>query len=74
MKLRVVAKDENGKDASLTLRKEGKIYLHGKEFEVDDERGKELLSKKNGEYPIVELVKDKKNKETSSESSENKED
>ena len=60
MKLRVVAKDENGKDASLTLRKEGKIYLHG--------------SKKNGEYPIVELVKDKKNKETSNESSENRED
>ncbi len=73
MKLRVIAKTVDGKDASLTLKKEGKIYLHGREFEVSEERGKELLEKKEGDYPVVEVVKDKKPKENITEISENKE-
>ena len=72
MKLRVIAKSLDGKNISLTT-KEGKIYLYGSEFEVTEERGKKLLEKRNGEYPVVELVKEKKSKENNTEDSENKE-
>ena len=72
MKLRVIAKTAEGKDASLTL-KEGKIYLHGSEFEIPEDRGKELLRRKEGNYPVVELVRDKKQKENNTEISESKE-
>ena len=58
MKLRVIAKTENMKSANLQLKKEGKVYLPNEEFEVDNERGKELLKIKWEGNPIVEEVKE----------------
>lgn len=58
MKLRVIAKTENMKSANLQLKKEGKVYLPNEEFEVDNERGKELLKIKWEGNSIVEEVKE----------------
>ena len=57
MKLRVIAKDANGNKMHLNLRKEHEIILHGKEFEVSEERGKELLAIENEGGAVVERVK-----------------
>lgn len=51
---------KNGKPANLKLKKEEKIYLPEEEFEINDERGKELLKIKIEEKPIVEKVKEQK--------------
>ena len=67
MKLRVIAKNSQMKNANLHLKKENKFYLHNQEFEVVDERGKELLNTKWEGNPIVEEVKEQaksKNKST----------
>ena len=78
MKLRVIAKNSQMKDANLHLKKENKFYLHNQEFEVEDERGKELLNTKWEGNPIVEEVKEvpkARNKaNTETENIENKED
>ena len=78
MKLRVIAKDSKMKEANLQLKKEKKFYLHNEEFEVNDERGKELLDTKWEGNPIVEEVKETpkaRNKaNTETENTENKED
>ena len=58
MKLRVIAKNKNGKDANLELKKDKKFYLHNEVFEVEDERGKELLDSKWEDNPVVEEVKE----------------
>lgn len=68
MKLRVIAKDKKMKNANLQLKKENRFYLYAEEFEVDGERGKELLNTKWEGNPIVEEVKEQtrlKNKATS---------
>lgn len=60
MKLKnVTLKD--GKLANLKLKKEDKTYLPGEEFEVSNERGKELLKIEIDGKPIVEKVKENKN-------------
>ncbi len=80
MKLRVIAKDKKMKNANLQLKKENRFYLYAEEFEVDGERGKELLNTKWEGNPIVEEVKEQtktKNKATAKEEiieEENKED
>lgn len=56
MKLRVIAKDEKGKEVSIKLKKEEKFLMPNEEFEVDDERGKELLRIKYVNSPIVEKI------------------
>lgn len=59
MKLKnVTLKD--GKPANLNLKREDKTYLPGEEFEVSDERGKELLKLEIDDKPIVEKVKEAK--------------
>ena len=59
MKLKnVTLKD--GKPANLRLKKEDKTYLPNEEFEVSNERGKELLKLKIDDNPIVEKVKEPK--------------
>lgn len=65
MKLKNIAK-KNGKEVNLELRKEGrKIIAPNQEFEISDERGKELLKTTIDNQPIVEKVKEEKaNKET----------
>lgn len=57
MKLRVIAKDASGNKMHLNLRKEHEMILHGKEFEVSEERGEELLAMKNEGGAVVEIVK-----------------
>lgn len=56
MKLRAIAKDEKGKEVSIKLKKEEKFLMPNEEFEVDDERGKELLGIKYVNSPIVEKI------------------
>lgn len=51
---------KDGKPANLRLEKEDKIYLPGEEFEVSNERGKELLKVVIDNNPIVEKVKETK--------------
>ncbi len=51
---------KDGKSANLRLEKEDKIYLPGEEFEVSNERGKELLKIQIDGKPIVEKVKEAK--------------
>ncbi len=59
MKLKnVTLKD--GKPANLRLKKEDKMYLPNEEFEVSNERGKELLKLEIDGKPIVEKVKESK--------------
>lgn len=80
VKLRVIAKDSQMKKANLELKKENKFYLPDEEFEISDEKGKELLNTKWEGNPIVEEVKEQtrtKNKATAKEEiieEENKED
>ena len=64
MKLRNIAK-KNGKEVNLELQKERrKVIAPNQEFEVSDERGKELLKITIEDKPIVEKVKEEKtNKE-----------
>ncbi len=59
MKLRnITLKD--GKPANLRLKKEDKTYLPNEEFEISDERGKELLKLEIDGKPIVEKIKESK--------------
>lgn len=58
VKLRVIAKDSQMKKANLELKKENKFYLPDEEFEISDEKGKELLNTKWEGNPIVEEVKE----------------
>lgn len=51
---------KDGKPANLRLKKEDKTYLPGEEFEVSNERGKELLKIELDGNPIVEKVKEVK--------------
>jgi len=61
MKLRNIAK-KNGKEVNLELKKEGrKIVAPNQEFEINDERAKELLKMAIEDKPIVEKVKEEKN-------------
>lgn len=70
MKLRnITLKD--GKPANLRLTKEDKTYLPNEEFEVSDERGKELLKLKVEDNPIVEKVKESKPQKTEEQSNDN---
>lgn len=63
MKLRNIA-EKNGKMINLQIGKYGKVVVPNQEFEVTDEKGKELLNIKINEKPIVEKVKEEKvNKE-----------
>lgn len=58
MKLKNIAK-KNGKEVNLELQKERrKIITPNQEFEVSNERGKELLDIKIEGNPIVEKVKE----------------
>lgn len=59
MKLRNVAM-KNGKNINLELEKEHLIIVPNEEFEISDERGKELLKKKIDNNSIVEKVKEEK--------------
>lgn len=59
MKLKNITIKE-GKPANLKLKKEDKIYLPEQEFEVSNERGKELLKMEIDGEPIVEKVKEPK--------------
>lgn len=61
MKLRNIAKKEN-KPLNINLRKEEKLILPNEEFEVNDDRAKELLGQTVEDKPIVEVVKDAKSK------------
>lgn len=61
MKLRNIAKKEN-KPLNINLRKEDKLILPNEEFEVNDDRAKELLGQTIEDKPIVEVVKDAKSK------------
>ncbi len=61
MKLRNIAKKEN-KPLNINLRKEDKLILPNEEFEVSDDRAKELLKQTVEDKPIVEVVKDAKSK------------
>ena len=61
MKLRNIAKKEN-KPLNINLRKEDKLILPNEEFEVSDDRAKELLEQTVEDKPIVEVVKDAKSK------------
>jgi hypothetical protein len=61
MKLRNIAKKEN-KPLNINLRKEDKLILPNEEFEVSDDRAKELLEQTVEDKPIVEVVKDTKSK------------
>lgn len=61
MKLRNIAKKEN-KPLNINLRKEDKLILPNEEFEVNDDRAKELLGQTVEDKPIVEVVKDAKSK------------
>lgn len=61
MKLRNIAKKEN-KPLNINLRKEDKLILPNEEFEVNDDRAKELLEQTVEDKPIVEVVKDTKSK------------
>lgn len=61
MKLRNIAKKEN-KPLNINLRKEDKLILPNEEFEVNDDRAKELLEQTVEDKPIVEVVKDAKSK------------
>ncbi len=45
---------KNGKSANLRLEKEDKIYLVNEEFEIDNERAKQLLKIQIDGNPIVE--------------------
>lgn len=51
---------KDGKPANLRLEKEDKTYLPEEEFEVSNERGKELLKIEIDNKPIVEKVKETK--------------
>ncbi len=51
---------KNGKSANLRLEKEDKIYLVNEEFEIDNERAKQLLKIQIDGNPIVEKVKEVK--------------
>lgn len=51
---------KDGKPANLKLKEENKVYLPGEEFEVSNERGKELLKIQIDGKPIVEKVKEAK--------------
>ena len=63
MKLRNIA-EKNGKAINLQIGKYGKVVAPNQEFEVPDEKGKELLNTKIDEKLIVEKVKEEKaNKE-----------
>lgn len=59
MKLKNITIKE-GKPANLKLKKEDKTYLPEQEFEVSNERGKELLKMEIDGKPIVEKVKESK--------------
>lgn len=59
MKLKVVAEYSNGKPSSLTLTKEKKIMVYGEEFEVSEERAKEILSATFNGKPVAVEVKEK---------------
>lgn len=61
MKLRNIAKKEN-KPLNINLRKEDKLILPNEEFEVNDDRAKELLEQTVEDKPIVEVVKEAKSK------------
>lgn len=70
MKLKnVTLKD--GKTANLRLKKEDKTYLPNEEFEVSDERGKELLKIEIDGNPIVEKVKEAKPQKQDNNTEEN---
>lgn len=59
MKLRNIAK-KNGKEINLDLRKERRLIIPNQEFEIADDRAKELLNIKIDNKPIVEKVKEEK--------------
>lgn len=60
MKLKNIAK-KNGKEVNLSLQKGSrKVIIPNQEFEVSDERGKELLKTEIDGKPIVEKVKEVK--------------
>lgn len=59
MKLKNIARKE-GQEVNLELTKEKKLVTPNQEFEVSDERAKELLSMKIDEKPIVEKIKEEK--------------
>lgn len=59
MKLKNIA-IKDGKPVNLKLKKEDKTYLPEEEFEVSNERGKELLKIEMDGKPIVEKVKEVK--------------
>lgn len=57
MKLKVIAKYDNGNPCDLTLTKEKKIVAYGKTFEVEDEeRANQILNTTFEGSPVVELV------------------
>ena len=58
MKLRQIVIDET----ALTLTKEKKIITYGEEFEVSDDRGKEILAATYKGAPVVEVVEEDTNK------------
>lgn len=63
MKLRNIA-TKNRKAINLQIGKYGEIVLPNQEFELEDSKAKELLSRKIDDKPIVEKVKEEKvNKE-----------
>lgn len=56
MKLKQIVCDKS----TLTLTKEKKVIEYGNVFEVDDERGKEILKATFKDKPVAELVKEEK--------------
>lgn len=65
MKLKVIAKDKDGRALALNLKKEKKYYMPNIEFEIEEERGKELLAKKHDDNPVVEQVETPKKSKNS---------
>lgn len=62
MKLKNIAQ-KNGKAINLELVKDGKrLIIANQEFEINDERAKELLKKTVDGKPIVEKLKEDKAK------------
>lgn len=66
MKLRNIGKKDS-KSINLELTKEKILVVPNQEFEVSDERGKELLNMKVDNMPIVEQIKETKTKNTDKE-------
>lgn len=58
MKLRQIVIDET----ALTLTKEKKIITYGEEFEVSDDRGKEILAATYKGAPVAEEVEEEPKK------------